>query len=47
MPHEVLLPVEGLHPDWYVPDIALWLCCMACGDKRIETYPDLVRRETS
>jgi hypothetical protein len=35
-----LLPFTGLHPDWYVPDIALRLRCSACGGKRIETYPD-------
>jgi hypothetical protein len=38
--HEALLPFTGLHPDWFVPDIALRLRCTACGGKRIETYPD-------
>ena len=37
--HEALLPFTGLHPDWYVPDIALRLRCTACGGKQIETYP--------
>jgi len=38
--HEALLPFTGMHPDWYVPDIALRLRCAACGGKRIETVPD-------
>ena len=38
--HEAMLCFTGLHPDWYVPDIALRLRCSACGGKRIETYPD-------
>jgi hypothetical protein len=38
--HEAVIPFEKLHPDWYVPDIALRLRCTACGGKRIETYPD-------
>ena len=38
--HEALLPFTGLHPNWYVPDIALGLRCSACSGKRIENYPD-------
>ena len=38
--HEALIPIETLRPDEFVPDIALRLRCTACGDKRIETYPD-------
>jgi hypothetical protein len=42
--HEALLPFTGLHPAWYVPDIALRLRCSACGGRRIETYPDWTGR---
>jgi hypothetical protein len=39
--HEALIPFEGLHSDWYVPDIALRLRCTACGGKRIGDVPGL------
>ena len=48
--HEVLLPFTGLHPHWYVPDIALWVRyrpAAASGLRRIRFGRDAARRDTA